>query len=296
MNIEQLQRFLVVADCLNFTTAAERLYVGQSTISRQVAALEQEFGVVLLIRGPRSVELTEAGKLLQTEGNKLMRYLEQLKKRVANAGSGAVGRLRFSTVPAYFPILNELCAKTMEIYPDLELELNYSKYVNVCQDLDLGAADFGVFYSFLDPRDDAYECIPLQDEHFVVLCGKKHWVARHPDGIYLDDLRDENICFGRSSVQMIHSPQSYKGGDPPIAERANFSSMESTLMNLQTDGSVMLLPTASAKANANNLAAIPLLDEDLRHKVVLTYRKDSVTNSMKCFLNIVNSYLNGVLE
>ena len=94
MKIEQLERFLVVADCLNFTTAADQLYVGQSTISRQIAALEDELGVTLLIRGPRSVELTEAGRVMQEEGVKLLKYIEQLKKRVQTAGRGNVPQER----------------------------------------------------------------------------------------------------------------------------------------------------------------------------------------------------------
>ena len=61
MKIEQLERFLVVADCLNFTTAADRLYVGQSTISRQIAALEDELGVTLLIRGTYRGRARDAG-------------------------------------------------------------------------------------------------------------------------------------------------------------------------------------------------------------------------------------------
>lgn len=91
MKIEQLERFLVVADCLNFTTAADQLYVGQSTISRQIAALEDELGVTLLIRGPRSVELTEAGRVMQEEGVKLLKYIEQLKKTGADRRAGDHG-------------------------------------------------------------------------------------------------------------------------------------------------------------------------------------------------------------
>ena len=50
-------------------------------------------GVTLLIRGPRSVELTEAGRVMQEEGVKLLEYIEQLKKRVQTAGRGDYGHL-----------------------------------------------------------------------------------------------------------------------------------------------------------------------------------------------------------
>lgn len=291
MNIDQLQRFLVVADCLNFTTAAERLYIGQSTISRQIAALEQELGVILLIRGPRSVELTEAGRVLQREGTKLMTHINEVKDKVVDAGRGTSGKLRITTVPAYFPILNDLCLRAMEIYPDIKLSLNYSKYVNVCQDLDLGRADIAVSYSFLNPYSDAYELIELQESKFYVLCRKDHRIARqHPDGLYMDDLRDTDICFGRSSLLMVRHPQPYSG-DPPTVERRDNDSMEGDLIMLQHSDSIMVLPGCSAINSKHNLALIPLLDEDLLHHVTLYYRKDSVTSTVQHFLDIVKSFL-----
>ena len=261
MNIDQLQRFLVVADCLNFTTAAERLYIGQSTISRQIAALEQELGVILLIRGPRSVELTEAGRVLQREGTKLMTHINEVKDKVVDAGRGTSGKLRITTVPAYFPILNDLCLRAMEIYPDIKLSLNYSKYVNVCQDLE------------------------LQESKFYVLCRKDHRIARqHPDGLYMDDLRDTDICFGRSSLLMVRHPQPYSG-DPPTVERRDNDSMEGDLVMLQHSDSIMVLPGCSAINSKHNLALIPLLDEDLLHHVTLYYRTDSVTSTVQHFLD-----------
>lgn len=294
MNIEQLQRFLVVADCLNFTTAAERLYVGQSTISRQIAALEQELGAVLLIRGPRSVELTEAGQLLQTDGIKLMAYIDRIKTRVQDAGNGSMGKLRITSLPAYFPVMDELYAKTAETYPEMRLSLEHSRYVNICQDLDTGNADIGLTYSFLHPGDPVYDVIPLYNEHFCVLCGKKHWIAQR-EGVYLDELRNENILFGRSGIQMHNSPQPYQG-EPPVHDPTVGPSMESTFIQLQISDSIMILPHSSARRSETNLACVPLLDPDLIHQAILVYRKDSSSQALKRFLEIVRSYLSGAQE
>lgn len=294
MNIEQLQRFLVVADCLNFTTAAERLYVGQSTISRQIAALEQDLGAVLLIRGPRSVELTEAGVLLKDEGTKLMSYISNIRQRVANAGNGSMGTLRIATLPAVFPILDELYAKTAEVYPDLKLSLSHSRHTDVCQDLDIGSAEVGVTYSFLLPASSAYEIIPLYDEHFCVLCSKKHWIAKRK-GIYLDEMRDEDIYFGRNSLQLVHSAQA----NPYSPQEHPDSSMEGTLMRLPVSDGVMVLPSSSAQlsiSQSTGLACVPLLDEDLRHQALLLYRKDCASPALKRFLEIVHSSLGGGSE
>ena len=62
MNIENLRGFLTVAETLNFREAAEKLYLSQPALSRQIAELEKELGAELLKRTTRSVSLTPAGR------------------------------------------------------------------------------------------------------------------------------------------------------------------------------------------------------------------------------------------
>lgn len=64
MTTEQMRTFLAVADCLNFTKAAEKLYLSHPTISRQIQSLEEECKTPLLIRTRKEVSLTPAGAIM----------------------------------------------------------------------------------------------------------------------------------------------------------------------------------------------------------------------------------------
>lgn len=78
MELRQLRYFVAVADTLNFSRAAESLYLSQSALSKQIQALEQELGVVLFERDRRSVLLTQAGQVLLPEAKSLLLRADKL--------------------------------------------------------------------------------------------------------------------------------------------------------------------------------------------------------------------------
>ena len=63
--LNALRAFEAVARRLNFSDAAEELFVTQSAVSRQIKGLEDELGAALFVRGTRHVELTQSGRMLQ---------------------------------------------------------------------------------------------------------------------------------------------------------------------------------------------------------------------------------------
>ncbi|MGH2415627.1 MAG: LysR family transcriptional regulator, partial [Microcystaceae cyanobacterium] len=72
MTLDQLRVFLAVAEHLHFTQAAEALYLTQPAISAAIQNLEEAYSVKLFHRFGRRIEITEAGKLLQVEAQKIL--------------------------------------------------------------------------------------------------------------------------------------------------------------------------------------------------------------------------------
>ena len=66
MNLKQLEYFSAVAEAKSISLAARNLHVAQPPISRQLALLEDELGVCLFLRTNKGVELTEAGRRLNS--------------------------------------------------------------------------------------------------------------------------------------------------------------------------------------------------------------------------------------
>jgi DNA-binding transcriptional LysR family regulator len=74
-----LATFVAVAEDRNFTDTARRLYMSQSGVSRQIAALERHLDVPLVSRSTRSVTLTPAGEALLPEARRVLRGLDALR-------------------------------------------------------------------------------------------------------------------------------------------------------------------------------------------------------------------------
>ena len=64
MTLTQIKYFIEVAKCLNFSEAAEHLFITQPALSRQITAIETELNMQLFIRGSKKLSLTPSGQLL----------------------------------------------------------------------------------------------------------------------------------------------------------------------------------------------------------------------------------------
>jgi DNA-binding transcriptional LysR family regulator len=81
VNFRQIDCFLAVAEGLNFSVAADKLFLSQSSVSQHVSALEKELGVTLFTRDRHHVELTEAGSYLNARYRAMREDFEAVNAR-----------------------------------------------------------------------------------------------------------------------------------------------------------------------------------------------------------------------
>ncbi|HVU93258.1 MAG TPA: LysR family transcriptional regulator, partial [Jatrophihabitans sp.] len=120
LDLRKLRYFVTVADELHFGRAAERLFISQPVLSRQIRSLEREVGVVLLDRTSRHVTLTPAGAQLRDDGRNLLAAAAAATRR-----ANATARGQEPIVVGFVPGLRvaPAVAAFARVAPDARVEL-----------------------------------------------------------------------------------------------------------------------------------------------------------------------------
>jgi DNA-binding transcriptional LysR family regulator len=124
MNLRALQCFVILAEELNFSRAAERLHIAQPALSQQIRLLEERLGTQLVDRARRPLSLTEAGHYLCTEARQILNSWEQATLGAQEIGIGRRGWLSVGfTRSAMYSILPPALKAFHQAYPEVELKL-----------------------------------------------------------------------------------------------------------------------------------------------------------------------------
>ena len=173
MELRHLRYFVAVAEELHFRRAADRLHVAQPAISEQIRKLEQELGVRLFDRTPRSVALTVAGGALLEEARHVLRHAEVARQAAQNAGDRATMRLRIGYLPDSLPAsvpraLRHLAASA----PRIQVDLETGRSIRLIEDLRAHRLDLVV--TALPAPTNGLQTTPLGAQRAVLVLPGAH--------------------------------------------------------------------------------------------------------------------------
>lgn len=167
--LRHLRYFLSVAEELHFSKAAEKLFITQPALSRQIRQLEEHLGAELFVRDKRNVGLTRTGQYLLDEARFLFNHLEFVQQNIRHIERGDEGELRIgfvgsamqSVIPA---LLKEIDSETPGIHTILTELPNQEQIDRIRNDrLDLG------FIRSMRLPDDLIKTDVLEEAFCLVL-------------------------------------------------------------------------------------------------------------------------------
>ena len=99
MELQQMRYALAIAEEQSFTRAAERCFVVQSALSRQIKSLESELGLTLFARTSRKVKVTPAGEAFLEQARLCLQAADRAKVEAAAAQGEVRGTLTIGVIP-----------------------------------------------------------------------------------------------------------------------------------------------------------------------------------------------------
>ncbi|MEU8950853.1 LysR family transcriptional regulator [Streptomyces sp. NPDC048489] len=177
MELRHLQHFVAVAEDQHFTRAAERLMVSQSGLSSSIRALERELQAPLFVRTTRRVTLTEAGRALLGEAERVLAQVRAAHDAVAAVQGLLRGTLSLGTEQCIAGVhVAKLLTAFRRRHPDVEIRLRQAGSGALAEEVAAGRLDlaFGVK---TQPDGDQLRSVPLTSEPMTVLCHPSHHLA-----------------------------------------------------------------------------------------------------------------------
>ena len=124
LELRHYRYFKVVAEELHYRKAADRLFISQPGLSRQIKQMEETLGVQLLVRNKRKVELTAAGRYLKDEIDFIFNHLALTRKHLKLIDKGEEGELRIGFLgSAMQNVIPDLLLKMSQQYPGISTSL-----------------------------------------------------------------------------------------------------------------------------------------------------------------------------
>lgn len=168
MNTQQLKNFVTVAERRSVTRAAEELLTLQPALSMQIKALEDSLGTRLFIRKPRSVELTEAGKVFYETAKRILRMEENVETELANIASGSSGMLKLGMTPSYpDTLLSGLLKRYSEAYPGVSYNIYEKNSDELLAELESGDIELAAIHSAYPLPPDFLELCSFDERLYV---------------------------------------------------------------------------------------------------------------------------------
>ena len=209
MNSNQIKCFLALAETLNFTKAAARLYMTQPGVSHQIASLESELKTQLFIRNQKRVLLTPAGALLASELGVLQEAGERLVERVQTLGQGYTGELNIGLLEGQWmgTDLTDLFRDYMQRYPNIDLRVCQGSFGELRHQLQDGKIDAAISLRFDIEGMDGMTWISYDKDSAVFAVSRRLPIGQK-EVITMDDMQKETF--------LIISPEDSRAGHEQI--------------------------------------------------------------------------------
>ncbi len=294
-SLNRLLYFNCVVETGSISEASRIFDVQPSSISRQLAALEQELGVRLLNRTTRNIGLTEAGLKYHDYSQRIVAEFDQAKRAVNDLQVNPQGTLKVSmTVGFGESIILPLMSEFMALYPSIELELELTERV-----VDLVEENIDVAIRSGRLPDSSMIAKHLANNDFL-LCASPQYLAAHKIPKRAEDLVNHQCIrysYSRWKDWYLMTEEKQKLN---INNAISINSVNGQKQLVLNNTGIALMPLWAIKSELAKGDLIHIMPEQIfspYEEISSTYaiylKRDLMSPKTRVFLDFIAAKING---
>lgn len=266
IELRHLRSFVAVAEELNFTRAAARLFIAQQALSSQIRQLEDRLGTPLLARTTRSVSLTPAGVELYGRARALLVDAADAVEATRTAAASRTPLTVGFVAAIDHPLMSRALNRFTTTRPDVEVRVQFGDLLDPTGGLRTSEVDVAFVYGPFERRDlvvtDLFE-VPMG-----VACSTDHRFASCQAVAMADFVAEPTMDFPTPDPQWRAWWNADAHRTRAATISASYRTLEGLLVALHAGLGVSLATPALVDASPDGLVWRPLVDHPpLRHAI-----------------------------
>jgi len=286
MDIDALKTFLAVAQERSFSRAALKVHRTQPAVSQAVRRLEAHLGEQLFDRSSKSGTLTEAGRVLQHYGERLVRLAEETESAMRELRDLQRGRVLIGANEAAVHTLLPLIARFRDRYSEISIDVRRVPARQIAVEVQQGSLDFGALT--FHPTEAGLLEVPVGTDELVLLVPPTHPLASRRQ-VTMEELAAEPIvAHNDPSPARERVLRLFEQRRIPLRMVIALPSLDGIKRAVELKLGLALLPRRCAitEIASGRLAAVPVAGISRRRRVTLVCRRVHRSHAADAFLAV----------
>lgn len=284
ITIEQMTYFLAIEKHKSFSIASHELCISQSSLSKQIKALEIELDTKLFDRNTRNISLTLAGEEFSIYAKKFVNDYENIITNMKKYSNNNSPMLNIGTIPVLTQYgFTSTIAAFKNIHPDIGINIIENENEDILNMLCKSEIDLALLRNLNLPKE-SLDILPLIDDELVLVTSKDHPLAKK-DKISLSDAKDENFILlgARSGIYATCISECEKHGFTPNIVHSMYKI--ETVLGLVGEnlGVTMLMKNVISSFNHSNIAIVSLENPLIASFAIVSNKNKKLSTNEKLF-------------
>src|SRR6186997_143048 len=286
MDLAALRIFLAVAHERSFSRAAAKVHRTQPAVSQAVRRLEVELGEQLFDRSSKNGTLTEAGRMLQNYGQRLVRLAEEAESAMRELRDLRRGRVLIGANEAAIHTLLPLMARFRQKVPDIAIDVRRVPARQIAVEVQQGSLDFGALT--FRPAEQGLLEVDVGSDELVLLLPPSHPLAKRKQVSMADVAGEPVVAHNDPSPARERVLRMFEDQHIPLNMAISLPSLDGIKRAVELKLGVAMLPRRCAVTEiaSGRLVAVPITGVSRARQVMLICRKAHRSHAANAFLAV----------